>query len=161
MSDEIIAAAGETAAAALWRTVVLQMCGVGANPQLVWGVGGRKAPRVCVSRRPETPQALIWTCHKQPAASAMQCFPNNGGGVGYVITASSLLWPSYGYLVGRGCVYSTRTARARGGFWMGVPWFSPKSHIGLSFGLLFELRPFFSLRTPRSTLGKGRVGDPV
>lgn len=28
---------------------------------------------------PETPQALIWTCHEQPAASAMQCFTNNRG----------------------------------------------------------------------------------
>lgn len=59
-------------------------------------------------------------------------------------------------------VFTVRARRARG---VGSEWVCrgslQKVTFGLSFGLLFELRPFFSLRTPRSTLGKGRVGDPV
>lgn len=29
-----------------------------------------------ITDKHEAPQALIWACHKQPAASAMQCFTN-------------------------------------------------------------------------------------
>lgn len=71
------------------------------------------------------------------------------------------LHPCYGHHTATLLAVAVFTVRAQ----VGSEWVCrgslQKVTFGLSFGLLFELRPFFSLRTPRSTLGKGRVGDPV
>lgn len=76
------------------------------------------------------------------------------------------LHPCYGHHTATSLAVAVFTVRARRARGVGSEWVCRGSlqkevTFGLSFGLLFELRPFFSLRTPRSTLGKGRVGDPV
>lgn len=70
---------------------VLQVRDGGNNPDSVWGADSRKMyvmspcfqtlvyPASIIDKH-KAPQALIWACHEQPAAPAMQCFTNRCGG---------------------------------------------------------------------------------
>lgn len=75
----------------MFFSCVLRVCGRRNNPDRVWGADSRKmyvmSPcfstvvyPASITDKHKAPRALIWACHKQPAAPALQCFTNRCGG---------------------------------------------------------------------------------